>query len=131
MIFGIDKDIIIGVLMCAAVVFVNAAIWLKLFKNALVKRKKALIELEESGEEILPIFEDATVLCKRTAIHYGTSKKYPTHRLVCYVTFSVNGITKELEVTEDVFNRISENQYGTLITRNGCFLNFGDCDIEA
>lgn len=94
------------------------------FFNALKERKKSSKELEKPIEKTPLITQKATVISKRTDIKYSEKIKIPSHKLIYYVTFSVNGIAKELEVSKEVFEAVTENKTATLVTSNGLFYSF-------
>jgi len=124
MIFGVDKDVIKAFLLCFGVVFINGFIWFKLFRNAIKQRKKALKELQEPLKDMPLVSKKAIVLSKKADIKYGRGIKLPVHNIVYSVIFSVDGKHKEFEVPKEVFESVSENQSGKLVTQNGIFYDF-------
>lgn len=124
MILGIGKESIGDFLLCAAVIFINAFVWIKLFRNAMQKRKKAMQELQQPLREVPLIKNSATVISKKADIKYGKGIKLPSHKTVFSLIFSVSGKSKKLEVPKEVFDRVSEGESGTLVTKDGQFYKF-------
>ena len=124
MFFGIEKVSIGDFLLCAAVIFINVFVWIKLLRNAMQKRKKALKELQEPLKDMPLVSKKAIVLSKKADIKYGRGIKLPVHNIVYSVIFSVDGKHKEFEVPKEVFESVSETQSGKLVTQNGIFYDF-------
>lgn len=124
MIFGIDKDIVEAFLIFLAVILLNGFIWFKLFYRAIKSRKEALKELQKPVKDTTLVFKNAKVLSKNAYINYKNSIKLPEHKTVFKVSFSIGNSSKEFEVNRKVFDRISENEFGTLIIKNGGFYDF-------
>ena len=106
-------------------VLIIGAFWFLMFKKffiALKNRKKSSDELPI--KELPLTAQKATVLSKRSDIKYKTSIKLPSHSLIYFVTFSVNGTVKELEVPKNVFETVTENETATLVTSDGFFYSF-------
>ncbi len=122
MIFGIDTDLISAIFISGFMLFVL----IKTYVKAIKRRRAALEELEKPIEKSPLRFEKARVLAKRTDIIYSKGKKIPTHKNIFFVTFSVDGVAKELEVPQEIFADILVNKSATLVTKNGSFYDFGD-----
>jgi hypothetical protein len=90
--------------------------------------KKQPEEIEEIDDEREPEFVSvgAKVLGKG-GFHkyYGT--KYVNYTLLLRVAFLTDeGEELVFEIPQEIYDRIEEGQYGTLITVNGNFFDFGD-----
>lgn len=84
-------------------------------------------EDSESESELSPelIAKDAVAVKKTYGFGHGT-KSY-NFRTNFFITFRLDdGSEIEYPVTEELFQRTSENQRGTLVTVNGNFFDFGD-----
>ena len=112
-----------GFIVVPLTLFATAFFIIKPYFNALKHRKEALKEMDEAYEVKLKS-ETATVISKESRIIYNKNIKIPEHNVVFYVTFRVGEISKRLEVSEKVFQKIDENQEGTLLTQNGNFYDF-------
>ena len=93
------------------------------------QQRQAKLE-EEYAKEPEYVFQNATVLSKRKSVYYQPSLRMmilPEHGEQCYATFLIeNGETVEYPVWEELWQKLEENQEGTLVTVNGNFFDFGD-----
>lgn len=92
--------------------------------TSIKEHSKQLKELMTETEPE-PVGIGARVISKRTEISYK-GIKIPEHSIVYIVSFLTDkGETKEYSVTEDIYNSLSEQDTGTLVTINNNFFDFG------
>lgn len=80
--------------------------------------------MQKPVKEMPFVSKNARVVSKKAYIDYKNSIKLPEHKNVFKIKFSVGKDLKEFEVEKSVFDRIFENDCGTLITKNGYFYDF-------
>ena len=81
------------------------------------------IECEEGGEEYVAV--PARVVDMKCEGHYEGNAKHPHHHVFFNVTFLTDGgETVRYSVGQTVFDRLSLNMTGDLVTVNGNFFDF-------
>ncbi len=120
-----DKDVY---LVIAIILFCIAGLVSCVAFN-LVGRKKANQKIYEEWERevILPEVKTvgARIIDKSTDISYISSAKTPAHKIVFKVRFATDsGDTVIYTVPKEFFEKCSINDYATLATQDGKFLDF-------
>ena len=82
---------------------------------------------DESEKDLDYVFKKAIILGKRKDSYYVSNLNIPRYQEDFFVTFLIENKEKqEFQIREDIYERIEENQVGTLVTVNGNFFDFGD-----
>ena len=72
-------------------------------------------------------FFDAKAIKKRIHVYYVSEINIPLSETQYFITFEMqDGTEKEFMVSQELFEKINEEQTGTLVTVNGLFFDFGD-----
>ena len=118
--------VIIGVGVIAIWIIMGFALKKDMAKER-IRREKVLEEYEQEPEYA---FVNARVISRKKTTFYQTELRMPTlpaQNLECIVTFlTEKGESLEFQIREEIFDRIQEDQEGTLVTVNGNFFDFGD-----
>lgn len=117
-------DIVIWIFSGALIVLGSVG-FARIIIKSIKEHRRQLKELV-SDYETGTIGIKARVIGKRTEISYK-GIKIPEHNIVYIVSFlTYNGESKEYSVTKDIYNSISEDDTGTLVTINDNFFDFGN-----
>ena len=101
----------------------------KSIKKERLRRQKVEKEYEREPEYE---FEQAQVIERKKLVYYA-GVKMPKQIVECKVVFLLErGATMTCYLREEIFDKIKDNQRGTLVTVNGNFFDFGEGEeIEA
>ena len=91
------------------------------------EQKNAIDQMDEEPQEIPePEIVGARVIKKRVSGAHSGGKvsRYSLH--FCATFMTDDGEELEFEIPQELFDRISEDQLGSLVTINGNFIDFGD-----
>lgn len=84
-------------------------------------------EDNESESDVSPEFIAKDAVAVKKTYGYGHGTRSYNFRTNFFITFKLDdGSEVEYPVTEELFQKTSENQSGTLVTVNGNFFDFGD-----
>ena len=121
----IDRDLFFLIIFLAflAVFFVIIFI-----QSSLIRKKQTKIDEQIFSEpDPEPVSEYARITAKRMEEAYSGTPKMPKYKLLYIVTFLTDdNDIKEFSVSEETFNRLSEQQTGMLITIDSNFFDFGN-----
>ena len=88
-----------------------------------LRRQKVEEEYEKEPEYE---FHQAQVIERKKLVYYA-GVRMPQQVIECKITFRLeNGETIIYQLREELFDKIEDNQQGTLVTVNGNFFDFGD-----
>ena len=88
-----------------------------------LRRQKVEEEYEKEPEYE---FHQAQVIERKKLVYYA-GVRMPQQVIECKITFRLeNGETIIYQLREELFDKIEDNQRGTLVTVNGNFFDFGD-----
>ena len=110
------------------VTFVVVAILL--FFQCRKDKKEQLLRQQKNEEEYAKEpeyeFHQAQVIERKKLVYYA-GVRMPQQVIECKITFRLeNGETIIYQLREELFDKIEDNQRGTLVTVNGNFFDFGD-----
>lgn len=115
---------------CIALVLTICWVTLSVIIGAtfLIKRIRNMINYKTDYFDEPEYFSiGARVINKRADILQTGSHYMPSHKIEFWITFLMDdGLTKELNVSEETYNSCQLHQIGTLITINNEFFDFGD-----
>ena len=112
-----------GIVMLGLFVYLFAVEAPKSIKKERLRRQKVEEEYEKEPEYE---FHQAQVVERKKLLHY-VGIKMPKQITECKVVFLLeSGVTITCYLREELFDKIQDNQQGTLVTVNGNFFDFGD-----
>ena len=120
-----------GLFTIITIIVVTIAIILTVRKDKEKERLRRQKVEEEYEKEPEYEFHQARVVERKKLVYYA-GVKMPQQVVECKVSFCLeNGEIITYQIRGDIFDKIEDNQQGTLVTVNGNFFDFGDGeDIE-